>query len=245
MGNPEKINNEVTQKVAIVGLHKIPADFYLYNKIVDLTITSAVAIDDLIINTSSTVGLTNGDVITFYEGSWIFQNIVKSFTANTVTLNTKIDYAFTTSAIVETGAWNMAVNGSVTPQVFSFKAPITGIINVHTINVSMLDASDMDDGKYGGLTQLANGVDWRFVDGVTKHLAVIVNNLGFKEIGFDLDYTTKAPAGQYGLHARRYINKINGTILYLSGDGTFEVHINDDLTGLLLHTVTINGHFNG
>jgi len=242
MANPEKINNETTQKVAVVGLNKIPFDYYLYNKTVDITLTAPTAINDAIINVVATTGCVIGDVITFYEGSWMFQNIVKSFTTTAITLAAPIDYAFTTDAIIDVGKWNMAVDGSSTTQIFSIKSPPDCMANIHTLSVSMLNSSAMDDGLFGGITQLTNGMIWRFVDGVIKHLAVIVNNLGFKEIGFKVEYSSKAPAGQYGLIAVRDINKVNGTIICLKNDSELQVHIQDDLRALNLVAVIANGH---
>lgn len=57
------------------------------------------------------------------------------------------------------------------------------------------DDGSMDDGKFGGMSQLANGIRFGINDGWEKNLAVVVNNLGFAEIGFSTQYASKAPAG--------------------------------------------------
>lgn len=220
-----------------------PADYYLYQTVFTPVLTSDAVIGDKVLNVDSTVGAVVGQAVTLYEGERMHQNILISSTANTITIASCIDYAYTTSALIEVGTWNMAVNGSITAQTFKIKAPTGRDIHIHTINCSILDSTAMDDGLFGGIAQLTKGMVWRFVNGFTKHLAVIVNNLGFWEIGFSSSYSDKAPAGQYGFRARRDIEGINGVIIMLENNAEFQVIIQDDLTDLDLVAVTINGHF--
>lgn len=221
-----------------------PVDLYLYKLTLTPTISVDVSIEDLVITVDSTSGAANGDAITFYEGIRFFQSVIKSFTATTITISSPIDFAYTTKALVEIGKWNMAVNGSVTTQIFSIKSPPEISFNINTVNCSMLDSSDMDDGMFGGISSLSNGVIFKLVDGIKKNLALIINNLGFWEIGFDTEYSAKAPAGKYGFRARRHISEINGVVLKLlcKDNAEFQVHIQDDLTGLDLMAVTVNGY---
>lgn len=243
---PSDDNGTVSKlNVNIVEKSFLPADFYLYKTILNVTLTADCVVGDKVLNTSDTTGATAGDVITLYEGSRIFQNIVASVALNTITLVSAIDYTYTSSATIDIGDWNMAVDGSVTPQVFSLKAPFEGSFNIKTVNVSMLDSTDMDDAKFGGIPQLTNGLVFRGVSSYQeKHFAVIVNNLGFWEIGFDIHYSDKAPAGQYGFRARRSIDNINGVMLKLIYDAEFQVIVSDDLSDLDLLAITINGYIN-
>lgn len=239
-GDSAKINVNLVEKSFL------PADFYIYKTRINVTLASDTTIGDKVLNTTDTTGTVAGDVITIYENDRIFQNIIKSFTANTITLVSTIDYIYTSNATIDVGDWNMAVDGSATPQVFSLKAPFTGAFNIKNLSVSMLDNVVMDDAKFGGIPALTNGVTFRGVSTNTeKHFAVITSNLGFWEIGFDVAYSDKAPAGQYGFRARRNIFEINGTILKLVYDAEFQLIINDDLTDLDQVAVTINGYING
>jgi len=135
----------------------------------------------------------------------------------------------------------MAVDGT-TPQIFSIKAPPNATVDIHTINCSMLNTTAMDDGTFGGINQLTNGIILKFIDGFTKNLALIVNNLGFWEIGFSTEYSTKAPAGKYGFKARRHIPIVNGSVLRVKENSEFQIEIQDDLTGLDFMAMTIDGH---
>lgn len=222
----------------------IPADYYLYSLSATVTLTSLVSINDRIINVVDTTGVLVGDAITFYENSNMFQSIVRAVTATTITLGSGIDADYTTGALIETGSWNMAVDGSIIPQVFYIKAPQTAGVEIHTVNLTILDSSPMDDGLFGGIPALSNGIIYRYENGVTKNLVLVFNNLGFYEIGFSPEYSAKAPAGQYGLRVRRKIPDVNGAVLYLEpgGDAQFQLIVQDDLTELNQMTSTINGH---
>ncbi len=232
------------QSVYVDCAVETPVDFYLYQTAATPTITVNTAIDDKILTVDSTTGVVVGHAITLYEGINMFQSVIKSTTATSITLSSGLDFAFTTGTLVECGNWNMAVDGSTTTQVFKIKSPSGININAHSIHVSMLDGSAMDDGKFGGLTQLNNGIIFRLEDGTIKNLAMIVNNIGFYEVGFDTEYASKAPAGQYGFRATRDIWKTNGTVLKLSGPDSseFQLHVQDDLSDLDLLACTIGGH---
>ncbi len=223
---------------------KTPADYYLYQTVATPTISSSTNIDDVVLNVVSSAGVVVDQAITIYEGVNMFQSLVTGITGTTITISSPLDFAFTTLALVECGDWNLAVDGSITPQVYKIKIPTITTAHIHTVNISILDSSDMDDSTFGGLPQLTNGILFRFVDTIEKNLALIVNNIGFWESGFDTNYADKAPAGQYGFKARRDIWKANGTVLQLIGstNDEFQIHVRDDLTGLDLLACTINGH---
>jgi len=221
-----------------------PVDLYLYKTAATPTITSDASIGDLTLTVDAVTGVVVGHAITLFEGDRIHQNIVTVASGTTITLAAPLDYAYTTATTVETGAWNMAVDGSSTTQVYSIHAQPLANLMVHQINCSILDSTAMDDGKFGGIAALTNGIIMKYDDSIKKHLAVIVNNLGFWEIGFDAEYSDKAPAGQYGFKARRDLDRVSGTVLELTGSDSaeFQIHVQDDLTDLDLMACTINGH---
>jgi len=242
MGNPVKINGENIQKTATVGLGYLSADYYMYIHTVTVVLSENSTIGNNTILVSDSTGVVVGEAITFYEGTRIFQNIVTDITGNIITFASAIDFVFTENALIEVGKWNLSQNGSVDSKLAYFKAPKKGTFSVNTISVSMLSSSAMDDGKFGSITQLTKGFIWRYVNGIIKHLALITNNLGFWELGFDLKYSDKAPAGQYGMRARRDVIKTNGTSIYLKNDAEFQVINQDDLTDLDTFAITLNGY---
>lgn len=222
----------------------IPADYYLYQTVATPVISTTATIDDEVIQVVSSTGVIAGHVMTIYEGNQMFQTLVTDTTATSISMSNPIDFAFTADALVEAGLWSMNVDGSSTTQIFSIKAPPTGSIHMHALNISMLSSVVMDDAKFGGRAALPNGILFRYTNSIKKNLAVVVNNLGFWEIGFDLVYSDKAPAGVYGLRARRNILAVDGTIVILGSGGMSElqIHIRDDLSDEDLFAAIINGH---
>ena len=178
--------------------NSVPADYYLYMTTATPSVTSQVTTGDTVISINSDTGITAGQAVTFYEDDYMYQSLVVAKTSNSITLASPIDFDYTTSALVEVGTWSMNVDGGSVSKEFSIKAPPNVDIDVHTITMTMLDATAMDDGTFGGIASLTNGIYFSFEDGFNKNLAVIVNNLGFYEIGFDTSYSDKAPSGQYG-----------------------------------------------
>ena len=238
-----KFDNNGSVKTIEQDRHNIPADYYLYN-LQATPVISDTSEDDVVITINTNTGISNGDVVTFYEESNMFQSLIINNTPTTITLASGLDFAFTSNALVETGRWDMAVDGSGADVIYSIKAPIDTDLKVHTLNCSILDSTAMDDGKFGGISQLTNGVVFTIGNGSKKNLALVVNNLGFWEIGFSTTYSDKASAGQYGFRARRDITTVNGVVLNLEkgGHDEFRMVIRDDLSDLDLMTATINGH---
>lgn len=243
-GKELALTNDIRVPVEVEYSRAETVDLYLYRTDATPVISVDTNIDDTTINVVSSVGVVVGETITIYEGPFIFQSIVTAITATTISFASGLDFAFTTAAEVETGPFNMAVDGSVTNQIFAIKAPIGQIVHLHTISASMLDSSAMDDALFGGRPALTNGIIYRLIDGFIKQLTIITNNAGFFQYGFDVEYSTKAPAGQYGYKVRRLIPAINGAMIELNGnnDGEFQLIVRDDLTGLNEFVSVAHGH---
>lgn len=219
------------------------ANYYLYRVDATPTLTAPAAADATTLTVDSITGVSAGDAITMYEDSHIFQSLVLSAVSSTITIASPIDIAFTTSAIVEVGPWSMNVDGSVTPQVFKIMAPPDKDFHVHSLNGTMLDQSAMDDALFGGLPALTNGIVYQYSNSFNKAFALIVNNTGFYEYGFNIEYASKAPSGYYGFRFRVDINEKTGSNVKLEKNGAAELQliVRDNLTGLDKLTSVVNG----
>lgn len=210
-------------------------------------ILSTQSVGSYVIDASPTTNTVAGDAITIQENAHCFQSIVKSKTANTITIVSPLDYAFTTSAYCKTGSWNLNVNGSISP--ISFDAiPIPGAsIDVYTISVNMIDTSPMDSSLFGSIASLANGMVIRHEQPSTSsylNIALLSNNSGFSEQGFESTYDPKPPSGTYGVRhllnirnsygvARRIRNTVNEKL---------SIIVQDDLSGIDMVVATFGGH---
>jgi hypothetical protein len=239
-----KVESNGAMAVSIQDQHSDAIDLYVHTDNATPTITVNPSVGDQQITVNSIVGVVNGNAITINEGIKTFQSIITGSSGSVITFATPLDYDFSVSAAVSCGDWNMAVNGSVTPVVFYLRPPAGANWDLYTFNVSITDDVVMDSGKFGGIAALTNGLFSRIVNGVIKNLPVIVNNLGFAEIGFTIRYDDKAPAGIYGFLASKNYSQINGVSIRLEGSGAdeFQVIIQDDLTDLTHMAITANGH---
>jgi hypothetical protein len=218
-------------------------ELYLHVDKAAPTITSDTTIDDESLAVDSIVDVAAGDVIYLCEDVRFYQSIVTSTAAGTINLATPLDFAFTTAADVYVGSWNLNLDGSGTTKVAHMIPPCSAVFEIYQITVSMTDATAMDSAKFGGLTALTNGILFRVKNGRKKNLALVVNNTGFTEFGFDVTYDAKPPAGVYGMVAKKNYYETNGVLLKIDGASGDEIecYIRDDLTGLTLMAITVNG----
>ena len=231
--------------VNIQDQHSETVDLYLYRLDASPTLTSSIAVDDVVFDIDTNADISNEDVITIYEGTYFYQALVTSSTAITVTVSTPCDKVFTIAATVHIGPWNMAVNGSITPQAFHVHPPVGLDFDIYGLTISGLDELSMDSttflGIEGGIT---NGLLLRQINTITKNLGLIVNNLGFEEFGYDVTYTAANKQSEYGVIIRQNLHITNGVSLRLEGatQDTIQAIIRDDLTSQSLMAMIIKGH---
>lgn len=202
------------------------------------TIDVAASSGDTVINVTATTGFSIGDLIrisntTYTERSHF--HIVAVSAGVSLTLSRPIDNDFEVGDdVIEI---QIAMN-----QVGSLASPISYKIQplpserwqITRVLMTLLDQTAMDDAKFGGITALTNGVILRVVnDGVIRTYTHWQSNGDFKDDMYDVEYSTKAPSGFFGLSARwtftkaEFIADLNGA----TGD-YLEVLIQDDLTAL-------------
>lgn len=229
-------------------------DLHLTQIIDTLTIDVNTAIDDVVVRISSDTLPVVGNVVCFKEGTAFYQGeiLAVSLVAGTqydITLDTPLDYAYTTAGGCSLRSEDLNVNGSVTKQIFAIspanlqagtKWDIVRIIFVITDDVVM------DDEKFGGLTALTNGIVLRRVDGTYKNIFNVKTNADFIAHSYDVDYSAKAPAGFYGFRCRRTFGgqDKNGVVIRLDADTSDELQVivQDDLSALTRFHVIVQGH---
>ena len=95
----------------------------------------------------------------------------------------------------------------------------------------------MDSGKFGGLPELNRGFTLRKADGDFNNFWTARSNGDFSDIAFDVAYSDKAPAGQFGFSMRKTWagQSKSGVAIRLDSneDESLQGLVQDDLTGLL------------
>jgi len=228
--------------VSIQDPENISVNYYFYQLKATTNPTQSYTTGSSIINVANATGAIQNNVINIKTATRFYQGLIKTINGTAITISPKINFDITSSTIVEFGDYNMNKNGSVTPVEFILETPINTTWHVKTMNFSILDQTEMDDAKFGGLTALTNGLSLTKEDGVIENYWLIYSNIGFEENGYTTKYSSKAPAGYYGFNGRKDIIQVNGTILKLENGEQLKIVVNDDLTGLNKMVFTINGH---
>lgn len=199
--------------------------------------TVAITAGDTAITVSNGGLFAVGNHIAISEGASdeLSYPVIKAIATNLLTLNRPLDNSYTTAAVVEIVDPDLNVSGSLaTPVIAKIKPNAGELLIVYRVLVHMLDSTEMDDAKFGGMTEIANGLILRAkVGGVFRTGAHMSTNGDIASHAFDVEYAAKAPAGKFGLRGRWTFAK-SGFAIYLNGDDEDELQmlIQDDLTGL-------------
>ena len=223
--------------------------FFNLESAVQSTLNGAVAVNSKTLILADATGFVAGNFIDIHSGAThihMYRKIIL-VGANTVTIDAGVDVALADGSQVDQTSFNMAVNGAGTPQVFVMKPRGTEVIHVRRLLIQILDETAMDDGKFGGLTALTNGVHIRkVINGGASYQTVAIwrANKDLKEDMYNIDYSSKAPAGQTGMNGRWTISE-SGSIINLDATNNewLECIIQDDLTGLIDFQIKAQGHF--
>lgn len=168
--------------------------------------------------------------------------IVKGVSVDVITLDRPIDHVFpiATSLCRKVNS-NMAVDGSVTPRIFTMRA---GSVPADIVNIifTLTDATQGGYDDFGGISDgLDNGVVIRIVDGYQQTVFNFKTNGSFMSFGGDYQTFEKVGGGEYGYVAHFHIREHLGTVFRVDNDSILQVIIQDDLTGLEVFKATALG----
>lgn len=178
------------------------------------------------------------------DGDRSFYAIVTNVSVNTITVDRPIDHAFpSASTLGRRVITNMAVDGSSTPQIFSLRAGSVPI-DITRFIMTVTDASPMDTGTFGGMSALSNGFVFRILNSYQKTIFNFKSNGEIEQMAFDIRYTSKAPAGEYGLVSMITFagQSSHGVTLRISNLDVMQWIVQDDLRDLLTLRCVGQGH---
>ena len=224
-------------------------DLYAHRDLGELTLSAATTINATVINVTDASAVVAGNVICIKEGERDYQARVISKLVNATTVGTPLDYAFSTAADVHYAEHDLAsVAGSLaSPKVYGI-APAPDVQwDVVRVIFHIEDDAVMDDGKFGGIAALTNGVVLRVVNGDTHNVFNVKTNGEFAERAYDREYVAKPPAGTgNAMNVRRTFGgqEKNGVVIRLNGaDGDeMQILVQDDLTALSHFHCIVQGH---
>jgi hypothetical protein len=241
-GIPVNVQDQTTQ----------PVDAYFARALSNFTLSADTGASGettfvYVFNATAGHGIIAGDEIGLFDdpANRFFFATVVNVAVNVITVDRPIDHNFTAAItqgrIITT---EMAVNGSVTPVIYTVNAGAIPIDITRTI-IQMLDATAMDDGTFGGLPALTRGLVFRHYNGWQKTVFCFKTNGEIRQFCYDVSYADKAPAGQYGLGARITFGGADkhGVVLRVQDNDVLQWVVQDDLTGLVSLKIAAEGHY--
>lgn len=193
---------------------------------------------DTLINVASTTNFEEGSLLTINgttaERSHFHVTAVSAGVS--LTLNRPLDNNHLVGAVVQEVEIGMNVTSSLaSPNSFKIQPPSNERWQITRLMTTMLDDSSMDDGKFGGIDALPNGVVIRLRrNGSTQTLTHWKSNADLKDDMYDVTYSDRAPAGQFGLSSRWTFTKAQFVADLEGSTGDYlEVLTQDNLSGLL------------
>lgn len=217
-------------------------DLKICKKIADITIFSNAMLGASSITFGIGHGVVVGNIICLRESQRFYQGVALTVVGDVVTLDSPLDYAYTIAAEGFRSSDAMNVDGSVTPVIFSVSPPFGTSWDIYGIAGAMTDDVAMDDAKFGGITALIKGVVIRKKNGIYKNIMNAKTNLELCLRSDTFDYSTKAPAGVYGLSYEKKLTDRSGVAMRLDYGDELQVIIQDNLAGLSSFGKIVFGH---
>lgn len=212
-------------------------------------LASPTVVDDSTLTLSAGHGASIGDILTIGEGDHFYWATILDFAggANVPTVDSPLDYAFTTAALVVVGNDNLNAVGTLAAPITASLTPSpTTLWDITRIHVSIIDNVVMDSSKFGGIAGLTNGVVLRAVDGQVKNIVNVKSNGQLAATSSFYAYDEKAPAGVFGFVSNHVFggqDHVGVTIRLVGSDGdTLEAIIQDDLSDLTIVKILAIGH---
>lgn len=232
----EKLGIFASNDVSIQDQSTPPFDLFFSMALgAPTTLTQEAAIDTRVLNVASVANITQGVYLGIFSGSGrYYWGTVLSVVGLVVTLDTPLDFTFPIGSNVLPTTRNLAVNGSVTPQIFSIQAGSSGLsIDITRVLFSMITQDPIQLNLFGDGAALVNGIVLRKVDGVYRNYFNIKTNYEFGLHAFDI-----------GVYAQNLPNDLNaficrnsyagqdkrGVVIRLAKGEELQMIIQDDLT---------------
>ena len=230
--------------------HRAWNHYFTLDTAISSTLNGTVAINTKTLILNDATGFIVGEPINILSDSshiHMYRKII-NIVSNTLTLDSNIDFALPNGSTIIQTSFNMAVDGSVTPQIFTMIPAGTENIDITRLLFEIIDGTAGDDSKFGGIAGgITNGIHLRKNTNNTAYQTIAIwnKNQEMVEDMFNLEYTDKAGLGNYGVKGRWSLLEGTGAIINLdAASGEFmECIVQDDLTPLIDFEMKMQGHF--
>lgn len=222
------VNQAIVHKIGInAKFHRLDG--------VSTTTTAAITEGDITFPVASVAGLAIGNkiqVVTDDPSGETFLTIT-NIAALVITGDQPFPCDVVSGVVVDKIETDMTstVGTLASPVIYSVHPPAGAVWQITRIMISLTDGSAMDDGKFGGITALTNGVLLRNESIACKNLTLWKSNGDLALDMYDVTYTTKAPSGENGLRGRWTFTR-GEFVVELDGDlgHSLDFYVQDDIT---------------
>jgi len=226
--------------VLIVPFHK---------EIASTTLDSGATENTKNIVVVSAASFVIGQYLTIYNvaGNRFFQGNISNIAGTTITLDTPLDFSYQAGDKVSVSITNLNVDGSSATQIFTLRAPESGLTISGDITrlIFIMETTTVPDwGKFGDVTELVNGIVIRKKNGSYENILNVKTNADLAAVMYDLEFIEAARFGINGVKGRLTFagqEKI-GVAVRIEPDEDLELLIQDDLTGLISFKIIAEGH---
>ena len=241
-GLPVNIQDQTTPALIIPMLRPITST----------TITADTVVNTYTITVASAAGLNVGDMFRIIDvvSNRFYQGTILNISGTTITTDAPFDFVYLSGSEFATGDLNMAIDGSVTPQIYKMRIGSTSIpaeADITRLIIVCETNGAVDLNKFGDIAGgLARGIVFRAVNGTTQNVFLVKTNKGFAGIAYDFTvYSASNPSqGINGFALRLTFNgqsKI-GVALRVGQADNLEMWVQDDLSSLVSLNVVLEGH---
>lgn len=218
------------------------------------TLSVAATAGSTSITVASATGFTVGSYIHLLNAAGtVDENVHPKITVvvgNVLTLDRPLDNSYAIGDSVILTVVNIAASAGTLAAPQSYKMyPLPGHTwHITRILIEMTHTTAGDNGLFGDLPELTNGVVLRRYDGLTGSTSTFTiwrNNSDIVTDMFDVVYSARSGGGgAYGTNCRGTFTNA-GAIVYLNGDNGdyLEVLVQDDITGLTSFRIKAQGHY--
>lgn len=220
--------------------------------VISTTLAVQAEVNDTSIQVVDATGIAPNAWIEVYTddpaGEMIFQ-VTGTPGGNVLVLDRPIPVILHVGHVVETVGINLAVDGTLAAPKIFYVAPPAGVVwQVTRMILSITDATAMDDGTFGGMAALTNGVVVRGLNnGAYRNGACWKTNADIANSMYDYAYVPKPPAGTGYGDRGRWTFTASEIVQELVGDtgDQLQILVQDSLSSLVTFTVLAQGRIYG
>ena len=240
---------DATSPLVAIPFHRVVTDGNLTLAIATVMDTSAEGASTYNITVDDSDPVTVGDLVEITDaiaGNIYYGNVIAKPLETVLTLDTPLNAVYPVGSPVIASSTNMAVNGSVTRQIFEVHGALDFEIDINRIVLSMLHNGAGTDALFGDQPAITKGVVIRRKDGVIQPIANFKSNQDFRLLSFDLMYITRnAPQNDFSTAARMTFNgqEKYGSVIRVGANEQLECIIQDDLSALTDFRIYAHGSY--